>query len=136
MLTMDVRPWLQRDHHGITQRSNLCTKFWGRGLGRRQKQAEPEEEVQCQCHACLPENRAQSDANRAKLAKLYDAFPATGQNPNRAKILANEMLKLIEAEGGTEARVGDICYEAYQIMIVHRGNEAAAKAFISKAYHG
>jgi hypothetical protein len=90
----------------------------------------------CQCSACLPENRAKSDANRKRLADLYEAFPSMGRNPVKAKNAANEMMKLIESEGQTEARFGPICYEAYQILIANRGNEAAAKAFISKAYRG
>jgi hypothetical protein len=92
----------------------------------------------CTCKLCsLPEAaRAVSDNRQSEITRL-DELLGDGSRllSNPAKCLedVHTLLKLLEAENITDARVPRAYYDALQIAIAH-GDQARAKVFAQKAY--
>jgi SET domain len=92
----------------------------------------------CSCKLCsLPEAaRAVSDNRQCEITRLDELIGDGSRlfsNPDRCLEDVHTLLKLLEVENITDARVPRAYYDALQIAIAH-GDQARAKVFAQRAY--
>jgi hypothetical protein len=92
----------------------------------------------CTCELCsLPEAaRAISDKRQSEITRLDELIGDGSRlisNPDKCLEDVHTLLKLLEAENITDARVPRAYYDALQVAIAH-GDQARAKVFAQRAY--